>query len=73
VGRRAGPKEAASCSKLSPPAAGRPAWTEKLDEFTRANGVGPRAGLFADGTGDLHETTSQGGTYGEGVIFEFKQ
>src|SRR5215468_7698755 len=35
-----------------------------------ADGGQPGAGLIFDGAGNLYSTTSQGGTYGNGVVFE---
>ena len=41
-----------------------------LLSFTGANGEFPFAGLIADAAGDLFGTTSQGGTNGDGTVFE---
>jgi uncharacterized repeat protein (TIGR03803 family) len=57
--------------KLSPPTAGG-AWTEQvLYSFaTGTSGANPVAGVTFDATGNLYGTTSAGGTYGYGTIFE---
>ena len=41
-----------------------------LLNFNRTNGAVPVAGLIADAAGDLFGTTSQGGTNGDGTVFE---
>lgn len=41
-----------------------------LASFNGANGSTPRAGLIADAAGDLFGTTSTGGAFGDGTIFE---
>jgi uncharacterized repeat protein (TIGR03803 family) len=38
--------------------------------FNGTNGSVPRGNLFADAHGDLFGTTSQGGAYGDGTVFE---
>ena len=43
-----------------------------LISFTNANGANPRGGLITDGHGNLFGTTSAGGFYGDGTIFELK-
>jgi uncharacterized repeat protein (TIGR03803 family) len=46
-------------------------WEEQiLYSFTSANGYAPYAGLVIDGSGNLYGTTTEGGTYGGGVVFE---
>jgi len=58
--------------KLTPPAKGKSAWTEKL-LYTFGNHVGdgvhPYAGLIADDAGVLYGTTEQGGISGHGAVF----
>jgi len=57
--------------ELSPPAAGKTAWTETvLQSFNGTNGAAPYAGLLADGAGNLYGTTNAGGAIGAGVVFE---
>jgi uncharacterized repeat protein (TIGR03803 family) len=60
-----------SVFELSPPVAGG-AWTEKvLYSFgTGTDGTNPDAGVTFDSAGNLYGTTSAGGTYGYGTIFE---
>lgn len=41
-----------------------------LVEFDDANGAFPEAGLIADANGNLFGTTSAGGAYGDGTVFE---
>jgi len=57
--------------ELSPPIAGG-AWTEKvLYSFgTGTDGTDPVAGVTFDAAGNLYGTTSAGGTYGYGTVFE---
>jgi uncharacterized repeat protein (TIGR03803 family) len=55
--------------ELSPGANG--IWTEKvLFRFLYAEGANPQATLVFDSAGNLYGTTSQGGTYGIGAVFE---
>jgi uncharacterized repeat protein (TIGR03803 family) len=65
--------------ELSPPVAGRTAWTETvLRYFGATNGKGPSGVLLADGAGNLYGTTNGGGKNrtgcpgdkGCGVVFE---
>ncbi len=52
------------------PAAGE-GWTEQvLHRFNSTDGDGPVAGLLFDAAGNLYGTTSSGGTYGYGTVFE---
>jgi uncharacterized repeat protein (TIGR03803 family) len=56
--------------RISPPAKGKTAWTEKqLYAFTGPDGVGPTSPLIADSAGDLYGTAEAGGT-GFGTVFE---
>ncbi len=62
---------------LTPPAAGRTAWTETvLHSFKDRDGADPQAGLIFDAAGNLYGTTAWGGhsrglyTPGNGVVFE---
>jgi|SRR5580658_1894196 uncharacterized repeat protein (TIGR03803 family) len=57
--------------KLSPPVAGG-AWTEEvLYSFgTGTDGANPVAGVTFDAAGNLYGTTSAGGTYGYGTVFQ---
>jgi len=57
--------------ELMPTGAG--GWTEKvLHNFNNdgTNGWWPRAGLITDAAGNLYGTTSAGGLYGRGIVFE---
>jgi uncharacterized repeat protein (TIGR03803 family) len=48
-------------------------WTETVLHNFRPNGVdgnGPVAGMIFDGSGNLYGTTSSGGVYNDGVVFE---
>ena len=46
-------------------------YTERvLYQFTGADGAVPQAGLIMDASGNLYSTTSQGGAYGNGTVFE---
>ena len=57
--------------ELSPPAAGKTAWTEKvLHSFNGTSGKYSYAGLIADGAGNLYGNTAQGGAGDVGVVFE---
>ncbi|MEO8926518.1 MAG: choice-of-anchor tandem repeat GloVer-containing protein [Caulobacteraceae bacterium] len=57
--------------ELSPPAAGRKAWTETvIHYFDITDGYYPEAGLIADGAGNLYGTAIGGGNKGGyGVVF----
>jgi uncharacterized repeat protein (TIGR03803 family) len=56
---------------LTPPAAGRSKWTEKvLLSFENTDGVGPQGTLIADANGALYGTTTYGGSHGDGVVFQ---
>jgi uncharacterized repeat protein (TIGR03803 family) len=57
--------------ELTPDGSG--GWAEKkLHNFgiTGADGTGPAAGLIFDSAGNLYGTTTTGGTYGQGTVFE---
>jgi uncharacterized repeat protein (TIGR03803 family) len=41
-----------------------------LYQFTGADGANPQAGLIMDASGNLYGTTSSGGAYGFGTVFE---
>jgi uncharacterized repeat protein (TIGR03803 family) len=57
--------------KLSPPAAGKTAWTETvLVDFDGKNGQSPSGNLIADRDGNLYGTTSYGGTFNQGTVFK---
>jgi uncharacterized repeat protein (TIGR03803 family) len=58
--------------ELSPPSASGGKWTETiLQNFgSGTDGAGPFAGLIADPSGNLYGTTSAGGLYGPGTVFE---
>ena len=48
--------------EVSPPAAGKRAWTERvLHRFNVTNGAEPEAGLIADNAGNLYGTAASGG------------
>ncbi len=56
--------------RLSPPAAGKTAWTEKvLFSFNGTDGAQPLAGLIMDGGGIIYGTTEAGGPT-SGVVFK---
>ena len=57
--------------ELTPTGGG--SWTEKVLHNFNDNGTDgfyPYAGLIFDAAGNLYGTTSQGGTYGDGTVFE---
>jgi uncharacterized repeat protein (TIGR03803 family) len=57
--------------ELSPPGQGQTRWSVKvLHTFGGADGSDPQAGLMADTGGNLYGTTTLGGVYGNGVVFE---
>ncbi len=59
-----------SVYRLSPPAAGKTAWTlTTLAEFDNANGESPRGDLVMDKTGALYGTTSRGGAADDGTAY----
>jgi uncharacterized repeat protein (TIGR03803 family) len=56
---------------LSPPVAGKSAWTGNvLHDFDGADGALPNGGLIVDSAGALYGTTSAGGADGFGVVFK---
>jgi uncharacterized repeat protein (TIGR03803 family) len=60
---------------LTPPAAGQTAWREKVlysfcQQTDCVDGAYPEAGLIEDASGNLYGTTYDGGTFGEGAVFE---
>ena len=55
--------------KLTPGSGGT--WTESvIHSFTGPDGLFPTAGLIMDSAGNLYGTTGQGGTFGNGTVFE---
>jgi len=58
--------------QLAPPASGETLWTKTT--ITRfgggKNGSSPRAGLIMDAVGNFYGTTSGGGLYGKGTVFQ---
>ncbi len=55
--------------ELTPDGSG--GWTEQvLHHFTNADGAFPYSGLIFDGAGNLYGTTSGGGWYNNGTVFE---
>jgi uncharacterized repeat protein (TIGR03803 family) len=62
--------------RLTPPASAGGAWTESVlytfcsPTSSCASGFNPQGGLIMDATGNLYGTTLQGGTYGQGTVFE---
>jgi uncharacterized repeat protein (TIGR03803 family) len=66
-----GDSNAGTVFELSPPAAGETQWTETvLHSFSDNDGSFPHAGLIANANGVLYGTTSGGGHYGNGTVFE---
>jgi uncharacterized repeat protein (TIGR03803 family) len=56
--------------ELSPPAAGKKSWTEKvLHSFNGPRGANPGANLITDGSGNLFGTAENGGSRDRGVVF----
>jgi len=63
---------------LNPPTADSKKWSESVlysfcSQSNCTDGVLPQHGLFVDAAGNLYGTTSSGGAYGQGVIFELSQ
>jgi uncharacterized repeat protein (TIGR03803 family) len=57
--------------ELSPPAQGDTAWKQTvLHAFGGADGSLPQTTLLADGAGGFYGTTTNGGVYGDGSVFE---
>lgn len=57
--------------RLTPPAAGKTAWTRKtLVSFNSTNGAFPFGGLSIDGSGNLYGTTSMDGLSNYGTVFQ---
>jgi uncharacterized repeat protein (TIGR03803 family) len=57
--------------ELTPPATGQTAWTTTtLIAFSGTNGYHPIGGLVLDSAGNLYGTTENGGTLGDGNLFE---
>ena len=58
--------------KVTPPAAGKTAWTETvIASFTGgANGASPDVSPIFDAKGNLYCATSKGGKYDDGVVFK---
>jgi uncharacterized repeat protein (TIGR03803 family) len=65
-----GAYSAGTVFEVTPKASG--SWTEKLlHSFGKGNdGASPYAGLIFDASGNLYGTTSKGGAYGGGTVFE---
>ncbi len=63
-----GANQQGSVFELSPSGSG---WTYRtLHDFSGPDGKGPWGDLVPDSNGNLYGTTSLGGQYGLGVIFE---
>lgn len=57
--------------QLTPPAAGKTAWTETiLFSFNGTDGSGPAGSLLFDAKGNLYGTTEYGGKFGFGTVFK---
>jgi uncharacterized repeat protein (TIGR03803 family) len=57
--------------EVMPPAAGKTRWTERvLYSFDGGDGAYPSSALLMDGAGNLFGTTSRGGSYGGGTVFQ---
>jgi uncharacterized repeat protein (TIGR03803 family) len=66
-----GTNQAGTVFELTPPAAGKKAWTiTNLFSFNVTGGRGPNAGLIFDSAGNLYGTTQVGGADNDGVAFE---
>ena len=68
-----GPEQAGTVFELSPPAKNGDPWTETTLHtflFSQGQGIGPAAGLVADGMGNLYGTTWLGGPASSGLVFE---
>jgi uncharacterized repeat protein (TIGR03803 family) len=67
-----GPAKAGAVFKLTPPPIAGGSWTETtLYTFAGgADGTAPGAGLVFDTFGNLYGTTTTGGAYGAGTVFE---
>ena len=64
-----GPHFSGTVYKLTPNTTGP--WTETiLYTFNYSDGIGPIAGLLFDASGNLYGTTTAGGAYGFGTVFE---
>ncbi len=73
VTRNGGPADIGTVYELVPPANGQTTWTEQvLYSFQRnaTDGLYPLGGLLLDASGNLFGTTEQGGTNGDGTVFE---
>ena len=57
-------------AKTSTGYAGTPTTLVSFNDTTANEGAVPQAGLIADAAGDLFGTTSIGGEYGDGTVFE---
>jgi len=63
-------KSYGSVFKLTPPAAGKAAWTKtNIYSFKGAEGARPYARLILDAAGNLYGTTRDGGPSGDGMVF----
>lgn len=56
--------------RLTPGSAGT--WTESVLSFSGTDGYSARAGLISDSNGNLYGTTTYGGVYGLGAVYEIK-
>jgi uncharacterized repeat protein (TIGR03803 family) len=57
--------------KLTSPAKGSTVWTPStLASFNASNGANPVSSVVFDKAGNLYGTTLNGGTYGQGTVFE---
>ena len=66
-----GPSGFGMVFKLAPNAGGN--WSMKvLHSFNGKDGYLPRAGLVRDVLGNLYATTTSGGAYKQGTVFEIK-
>jgi uncharacterized repeat protein (TIGR03803 family) len=55
---------------LTPPARGTTAWTQTIYSTADGGGAFPYAGLVMDKSGAFYGTTTGGGAYNEGVVFQ---
>jgi len=66
-----GPSDSGTVFELVRPVAGKKQWTaSNLYVFSGKDGANPVSGLVFDAAGNLYGTTSAGGTFNKGTVFE---